>query len=199
MDAHYPEVWRMGGIARLLERGAVGVIPTDTVYAFVCDCSSKKAIERIYSLKNMDPKKPLSMMCKDIRMISQWTRGIPNEWYRTIRRVLPGPYTFILNASQQTPRIMLNQRREVGVRVPDDPICQALLEELERPLLCSSVRTLEDSVWNDPGRISESFGNRLDFVVDGNERMAEPSTVIDLTDGEAVIIRHGKGSTELFE
>lgn len=199
MDPHYPEVWRMGEIARLIEQGAVGVIPTDTVYAFVCDSTSKKAVERIYSLKNMDPKKPLSLMCKDISDVSRWTRGFPNHWFRTIRRCLPGPYTFIVSASQQTPRPMLKKRREIGVRIPEDEICMALLEELDRPLLCSSVRTPEDSFWNAPAHISESFGNRLDFVVDGGERYADPSTVIDLTDGDADIIRHGKGSTELFE
>jgi len=94
---------------------------------------------------------------------------------------------------------MLKKRREIGVRIPDDLICQALLEELDRPLLCSSVRTPEDSFWNDPAKISESFGNRLDFVVDGGERFADPSTVINLTGGDAEIIRRGKGSTDLFE
>ncbi|HIA03299.1 MAG TPA: threonylcarbamoyl-AMP synthase [Myxococcales bacterium] len=199
MDPDYPEVWRMGEIARLVEKGAVGVIPTDTVYAFVCDCTSKKAIERIYGLKNLDPKKPLSMICKDISEVSRWTRGFPHNWFRTMRRCLPGPYTFIVSANQQTPRIMLKKRREIGVRIPDDLICQALLEELDRPLLCSSVRTPEDSFWNDPAKISESFGNRLDFVVDGGERFADPSTVINLTGGDAEIIRRGKGSTDLFE
>ena len=199
LDSDFPEIWRVGEIAAIVRNGGLGVIPTDTVYAFVCDISSKQAIERLYHLKNMDPKQPLAMMCHDLSQISQWTRGFPNHIFRQIRRCLPGPYTFIVKASRETPRILLKKkRREVGVRIPNDPVCQALLEELDRPLLCSSVRTGDNSVWNDPARISETYSSRIDFVIDAGERLAEPSTIIDLTDNVPVLVRHGKGDPDLF-
>lgn len=190
----------MGEIARLLRNGAVGVIPTDTVYAFVCDIHDKTAIERLYQLKKMDHKKPLSMMCRDFADVANWTRGFPSPLYRAMKRCLPGPYTFILRASSTTPRTMLKKkRREIGVRIPDDPICQSLLEEMEMPLLCSSVRTQDDLPWNDPAKIADTYGSRIDFVVDGGERTIDPSTVIDLTSNQPELIRRGKGDTTLFE
>ena len=199
LDPDYPEVWRMGEIARLIADGGVGVIPTDTVYAFVCDVGNRKAIERLYAVKQMDPKKPTSIMCRDMSMVSTYVKPVHSTNFRAMRRSLPGPYTFILRASSQIPRLMLRKRRTIGVRIPDDEVCTALMEELDRPLLCSSVRTVDDSHWNQPVFIAERFGARLDFVVDGGERLVEPSTVVDLTGSEPEIIREGKGDIELFE
>lgn len=199
IDGEYPELWRLDAVARAVREGGLGVIPTDTVYAFVCGIGSKRAIERLYRVKELDQKKPLSILCQDLRAVSEYTRGIPTSAYRAMKRCLPGPYTFILKASSQVPRIMLRKRRTVGVRVPDDDICAALLQALDEPLLCSSVRTKDDSFWNDPAQISDEFGKRLDFVVDGGERLAEPSTVIDLTGRVAEVIREGKGDPTLFD
>jgi tRNA threonylcarbamoyl adenosine modification protein (Sua5/YciO/YrdC/YwlC family) len=193
------DLWRLESVVRSLRDGGLGVIPTDTVYAFVCSITSKKAIERLYSIKKMDERKPLSIICHDFSMVSQYTHGFPNSWFRVARRCLPGPYTFILRANNQIPRLMLRKRRTVGVRIPNDPVCLALLSELDAPLLCSSVRTDNDSFWNVPAAISEAYGNRLDFVVDAGERLAEPSSVIDLTDNDPVVIRQGKGDLEPFE
>ncbi len=200
LDPDYPEVWHLGAIAKKLAAGAVGVIPTDTVYAFVCDVGNKEAIEKLYRIKQMDQKKPLSILCKDLAAISEYTRGIRNGHYRALKRCLPGAFTFILQAGPPVPKLMLTgKRKEIGVRVPDDVICTALLEDLERPLLCTSVRTAEDSFWNNPAEINEEYGRRLDFIVDGGVRVIEPSTVIDLTEDEPVVIRHGKGDATLFE
>ena len=199
IDEDYPDVWRLAPVAAQLARGAVGVIPTDTVYAFVCDIGHRNAIERLYQIKNIHPTKPLSILCHDLSMISEYARAIPNTHFRAIRRCLPGPYTFIVNASTLVPRIMLRKRRTIGIRIPDDPICAALLEDLERPLLCTSVRTPDDSFWNSPAEIEEKYGKRLDFVVDGGKRLAEPSTVVDVTGSYPEVIRDGKGDIELFE
>ena len=200
LDPDYPELWQLGAIAKKLGAGAVGVIPTDTVYAFVCDVGDKDAIERLYRVKQLDPKKPLSLLCKDLAAISEYTKGLRNSHYRAMRRCLPGPFTFILQAGAPVPKLMLTgKRREIGVRVPDDVICAALLGDLERPLLCTSVRTPEDSFWNNPAEINETYGKRLDFIIDGGQRFAEPSTVIDLTEEDPVIVRHGKGDPDLFE
>ncbi len=200
LDADYPEVWNLGPISKKLASGGVGVIPTDTVYAFVCDLGNKEAIERLYDIKEIDPKKPLAILCKDLAMVSEYTRGIHNNHFRAMRRCVPGPYTFILHAGTSIPKLMLTgKRKEIGVRIPDDPICSALLEGLTRPLLCSSVMGPEDSYWINPAEIAETYAKRLDFVVDGGERLVEPSTVVDLTGEEPVIVRHGKGDPSLFE
>jgi len=199
LDRDYPEVWELRSIVKLLQGGGLGVIPTDTNYAFVCDVADRNAVERLYRVKGLDAKKPLSILCRDDRMISTYTRGLATSSFRAMRRCLPGPFTFILKASGDIPRTTLRKRKTVGIRVPDDQICAALLEDLERPLLCTSVRTEDDSFWNNPAQISEMYGKRLDFVVDGGERLAEPSTVIDLTGSDPEIIRVGKGDPDLFE
>ncbi len=198
VDPDY-ELWKLGPIAKKLSSGGVGVIPTDTVYAFVCDLGDKAAIERLYAIKQLDPKKPLAILCKDLAAIAEYTRGVPNNHFRALRRCVPGPFTFILQASAAVPKLMLTgKRRELGVRIPADPICHELLEQLERPLLCTSVRAPDDSFWNNPAEIADTYGKRLDFVVDGGERLYEPSTVISLLEDEPEVLRLGKGDPELF-
>ena len=199
LDHDYPELWKLAAVAQRIKGGALGVVPTDSVYAFVCDPENKGATERLYRLKEMDPKKPLSILCRDIAMVSVYTRGFPNTVFRAARRCLPGPYTFILPVTSGFPRHLLGKRREVGVRVPADPVCQALLEDLDRPLLASSVRTVDDRYWTSPAEIDDEFGSRIDFVVDGGERVGAPSTVIDLTGDDPVVLRHGQGDASLFE
>jgi len=199
LDPDYPEVWRMDEVARLVRNDALGVIPTDTVYAFVCDIGSRSAIERLYAVKELSPTKPLSILVRDLAMASEYTRGLPTSAFRALKRCLPGPYTFIMKAGSSVPKIMLRKRKTIGVRIPDDEICGALRESLDRPLLCSSVRTADDSFWNNPAQISEKFGARLDFVVDGGQRLAEPSTVIELTGREPEVIRQGKGDASFFD
>jgi len=193
------DMWRLDPVSQLLREGGVGVIPTDTVYAFVCAIHHKRTIERLYQIKKLDLRKPLSILCSDFSMVSQFTRGFPNAWFRIAKRCLPGPYTFILPANNQIPRLMLRKRREIGIRIPDDPVCQKLIADLQSPLLCSSVRTQENSFWNIPAEIEASYGKRLDFVVDAGERLADPSSVISLTDGAPQIIRSGKGDITPFE
>ncbi len=193
------DMWRLAPIVQILRKGGLGVIPTDTVYAFVCAIDNKRTIERLYQIKKLDIRKPLSILCNDFSMVSQFTRGFPNTWFRIVRRCLPGPYTFILPANTQIPRLMLRKRREIGIRIPADPVCQTLINELQSPLLCTSVRTPADSFWNIPAEIEASFGKRLDFVVDAGERFAEPSSVISLCDSTPHIIREGKGDISPFE
>ncbi len=199
LDGEYPELWKLADVARRVEQGDVGVIPTDTCYAFVCSVRHKKSIERLYRLKDLDPKKPLSILCTDLRMVSEYTRGMHTSAYRVLKRCLPGPYTFILKAGGELPKIMTRKRKTVGVRIPDDPICEAMFEDVEAPLLCTSVRTPDDAFWTDPAAIADTFGPRLDFVVDGGERLADPSTVVDFTEQDPVVLRAGKGDVAPFE
>jgi tRNA threonylcarbamoyl adenosine modification protein (Sua5/YciO/YrdC/YwlC family) len=201
LDPYHPELWKLAEIARLISNGALGVVPTDTTYAFVCDCRSKKAVQRLYQIKNLSPNRPLSIICPDLRSLADNTRSVPTSAYRILKRCLPGPYTFIVKAGGSLPRLMtLKQKRKtVGIRIPDDPICQAIMQELDFPLLCSSVKTEDDSIWNSPAEIYEKYGKRIDFVVDGGERLVEPSTVIDFSEGTPEIIRVGKGDPSFFE
>ena len=198
LDRDYPEIWQLTPVVKAIQSGGLGVIPTDTTYAFVCDVEARDAIDRLYRIKELNPKKPLSLICHDDRMVARYTRGLTTSNFRAMKRCLPGPFTFILKASNDIPRSTLRKRKTVGIRVPNDEICMALLEDLDRPLLCSSVRTEDDSYWNYPAQISETYGKRLDFVVDGGERLAEPSTVIDLTGRDPEMIREGKGDPDLF-
>ena len=199
LDPDYPEVWKLAPVLGVLRDGGLGVIPTDTNYAFCCLVGQRGALERLYQIKDMARQKPLSIVCRDLQMVSEYTRGFPHQAFRTVRRCLPGPYTFILNANSQLPKVMLRKRREVGVRIPDDPVVTALMEELDVPLVCSSVRTDDESFWNRPAEIAERYGKRLDFVVDAGERLAEPSTVVDLTGEESEVIRVGKGDASPFQ
>jgi tRNA threonylcarbamoyl adenosine modification protein (Sua5/YciO/YrdC/YwlC family) len=169
------------------------VIPTDTVYAFACAFSNPQAVERMYEVKGITPSKRLSLLVPDIATASRFTRGITNSVFRAMRRVLPGPYTFIFAASTEVPRIMLRKRRTVGIRLPDNAIALAILAEFGEPLLTTSVRGSGDEFLVDPATIDDDLGSQVDMVVGGGLLGNEPSTIVDLSGLEPVIVREGKG------
>ncbi len=202
IDPVQPEPWLLVRAIHALRRGGVVVMPTDTVYGLTCSIGYPAAIERIYALKDMDPKKPLSMLVADLRMASRYAKGISTPVYRMMKRVLPGPYTFIFEATAEVPKIMLRRRKTIGIRIPDNPIALALLEELGEPLLTTSIRTAEDEIVNDPEEIERTYDRRIDLVVDGGPLLPVPSTVVDFSSGEPVLIRQGRGDVaalEIFE
>jgi tRNA threonylcarbamoyl adenosine modification protein (Sua5/YciO/YrdC/YwlC family) len=202
IDPVSPEPWLVARAAETLRRGGVAIIPTDTVYGLACGISHGRAVERIYSLKEMDPKKPLALLVGDMTMAGIYARGVTTPYFRLMKRVLPGPYTFIFEASPAVPKIMLRKRRTIGLRMPDHPITLALLAELDEPLLTTSVRTPDDQWVIDPIEIESAFDRRVDLVVDGGPLVATPSTVVDLSGDVPVLVREGKGSVaalELFE
>eukprot|EP00667_Euglena_gracilis_P018398 EG_transcript_19536 len=186
----------------ILQQGGLGIIPTDTSYAFVCNVHSRQGVERIFQIKNVtNEKKPLSILCKDISTISKYAAELTNQNYKLLKRCLPGPYTFILPASNEVPRVWLNhkshektwKRKEIGVRMPDDEVCQALLGLLDAPLLCSTV---EPDKGLDPFVIEESYHNQLDFIVAAGVRgsdFGEFSSVVDITTETPRLIRKGLG------
>lgn len=183
--------------AQKISGGGVAVVPTDTVYAIVCGVDDRNAAQKIYRIKGLessDITKPLSVLCCDLASVSEYTRGMSNSAYRVMRRVLPGPYTFILNASKRIPAAALQGRKTIGIRIPDHPVVLALLRELNSPLLATSVVHDDDSLLDDPVAISVRLGRDVDLVVDAGPIFPEPSTIIDYTSGEAVILRTGKGS-----
>lgn len=199
IDPVEPESWLVGRAASVLRRGGVVVLPTDTVYGITCSLNKPEAIERLYSLKGITPSKRLSILVADIATAARYARGITNPVFRMMRRVLPGPYTFIFQATSEVPRIMRHTRRTVGIRIPDCPIVAALLAELDEPMLSTSVRNSHDEFVLDPAEIEESMRAQVDMVVGGGLLVNEPSTVVDLSGDEPVLVREGKGDVSALE
>jgi tRNA threonylcarbamoyl adenosine modification protein (Sua5/YciO/YrdC/YwlC family) len=199
IDPVEPEPWLLARAAQVLRGGGIVVMPTDTVYGLTCGITHHDAIRRIYKLKDMDPKKPLSVLVSDMSMVGRFAKGVSTPAYRLLKRVLPGPYTFIFEASPEVPKIMLRKRRTIGIRMPDNPIALALLEEMGEPLLSSSIRDPEHDFVNNPDEIERSLGSDVEMVIDGGILLPVPSTVVDLSDDEPTLIRDGKGDVDTLE
>lgn len=202
IDPEHPEPWLIARVVQALRRSGVVVLPTDTVYGLACSLDDPEAAKRLYEVKEIGPAKRLSIMVEDIATAARYTRGISNSVFRAMRRVLPGPYVFIFQASQEVPKIMLRKRRTIGVRCPAAPIVQAVLAELGCPLLTTSIQNERHEFLLDPVEIDEDLGDRVDLVVGGGTLPDEPSTVVDLTGDEPVLVRPGKGDVAalgLFE
>lgn len=181
-------------VVRALRDGALVVYPTDTVYAIGCDALNVRAVERICKLKGVNPQKSnLSIVCADLSNLSEYAQ-VSNAAFRLMRRNLPGPFTFILPTSHRLPKVYKN-RREVGVRVPDNSIVQALVQALGAPLLTMSVHDEDEMLEysTDPELIDEKYDGVVDIVVDGGYGGAEPSTVVNCMDDAFEVIRQGKG------
>ena len=185
-------------VVEVLKKGALIGYPTDTIYGIGCDLLNKDAIEKIYRLKKHDRKKPLSFICSGLNDISQYAR-ISNYAYKTMKRLLPGPYTFVLEATKFVPSIAMTKQKTVGIRVPDNPICLAIVERLGHPIISTSVYKANEGLYSDPGDIEEKFGKQLGLVIDGGIIVAEHSSIIDLVNEEPVVLRRGKGDVSLFE
>jgi tRNA threonylcarbamoyl adenosine modification protein (Sua5/YciO/YrdC/YwlC family) len=188
-------------ILATLRSGGVIIYPTDTVYALGCDFTQQKAVERVARLKGLNPEKAqFSFVCSDLSHLSRFTRPIPNNIFRIMKRVLPGPYTFILEANNNVPRMLKqNTKKTVGIRVPDNAICRAIVEALGNPLISTSVIDEHDEIVEylaDPETISERFGDKVDIVIDGGYGNLYPSTLVDCSGGEVEVIREGLGSLE---
>ena len=177
----------------VLQRGGLIAFPTDTGYAIGCDLYSKKSIDRIYFIKRRDRKKPLSFICADLKELSQFAI-VSNRVYRDMRRLLPGPYTFVLPATRLVPKLLVSSRSSVGIRVPANPIAQALVNSLRHPIVGTSCATPEGVPLLDPEEIERVYGKSLQVIMDGGPVPSEPSTVIDFSVAEPVILREGKGS-----
>ena len=180
----------------ILEDGGIIIFPTDTIYAYGCDIRDKRAIERIYRLKKMDKKKPLSFIFSSLSEISAYTRNISDEHFKIMKKALPGPYTFILNASKLVPGIVVTNQKTIGVRIPDHNIPLDLVRALGRPVLTTSINTSEGEYLINPGDLEKVFRNEVDLVLDAGPKISSPSTVVDMSKGGVEIIREGKG--ELF-
>jgi tRNA threonylcarbamoyl adenosine modification protein (Sua5/YciO/YrdC/YwlC family) len=178
--------------ADVLREGGLILYPTDSVYGLGCDLFNKNAVEKIYQCKGNDKRKLLSILCPDLKGITEYAY-VSNPAYKIMKHLLPGPYTFILNASKQVPKILLEKRKTVGIRVPDNVVCQALLSEFGRPIINTSACLRDQEYLSDPEEIAATFGRLADLFLDVGPGGLEPSTIIDFTEQEPIVIRQGKG------
>jgi tRNA threonylcarbamoyl adenosine modification protein (Sua5/YciO/YrdC/YwlC family) len=197
INSQNPQLRLIKKAADILRDGGIIIYPTDTVYGLGCDLSNKKGIEKIYELKKRNRKQPLSFVCSDLRHISEYAI-VTDYAYRTMKRLLPGAYTFILEASRLVPKIILQKRSTTGIRVPDNQICLSLIKELGQPIISTSVKTEQGETLGDPSVIKEYFGRTVDLIIDSGIIMPQPSSVISLVDDNIEIIRIGKGDISAF-
>lgn len=187
-----PQQRKIDHVVDLLRQGGVIAYPTDTIYGIGCDITNKKAIERVYQIKQWPKHKPFSFICSDLKNISHYAK-VSNYAYKTMRRLLPGPYTFILEGSNQVPKMMLTKRKTAGIRVPAHPICHSLINTLGNPVISTSAATQEGDLFNEPWLINDYFGKRIDLVVDGGAVPGAPSSVVSLIGDEPDVLRAGLG------
>ncbi|MFA7176965.1 MAG: L-threonylcarbamoyladenylate synthase [Smithellaceae bacterium] len=197
INSQNPQMRLIRKATDVLRDGGIIIYPTDTVYGLGCDLSNKRGIEKIYEIKRRNKKRPLSFVCSDLKHISQYAL-VTDYAYKTMKRFLPGPYTFILEASRLVPRIILPKRPTTGIRVPDNQICLALIRELGQPIISTSVQTLDGEDLGDPVIINEHFGRVVDLIIDGGIIVPEPSSVVSLVDDRIEVLRTGKGDVSAF-
>lgn len=186
----------------VLIKGGLIIYPTDTVYAIGCDIASSKALERMARIKGVKPEKAnFSLICHDLSQLSDYCKPITNHVFKLMKRVLPGPYTFILNANSNVPKIFQSSKKTIGIRVPDNSIARALVKELGHPIASTSVHDDDEIIeyTTDPELIHEKYEEKVDLVIDAGYGDNEPSTVLDCTGDEVSIVREGKGSIEGIE
>ena len=193
-----PQQRLIARVVDILKNGGVVVYPTDTFYGIGCDIMNKKAIEKIYQIKQRNKSKPFSFICSDLKNISLYAK-VSNYAYKTMKRLLPGPYTFILAGSKLVPKIMLTKRKTAGIRVPDNQICLNLVKELGNPVITTSATMPDGTIFHDASLIHDYFGNRVDAVIDGSIVPGQPSSVIMLINDIPEILRKGLGDVSSFE
>jgi tRNA threonylcarbamoyl adenosine modification protein (Sua5/YciO/YrdC/YwlC family) len=196
--AETPHQKQINHAAKILKNGGVVVYPTDTIYGLAADIYNKSAIERIFKIKKVSNQKLLSLIFPDLKQIADWVH-VPNNVFRTMKRVLPGKYTFVLPASKEVPKSLLKKRRTMGIRVPDNEVSRRLVEALGNPLVSTSVPKGEDDFFTDPDLIADQFMHEIDLILDAGVMPNLPSTVVDYTTDPPEVIREGAGDVdELF-
>jgi tRNA threonylcarbamoyl adenosine modification protein (Sua5/YciO/YrdC/YwlC family) len=193
INPRHPEPRKIGQALAVLERGGLIAYPTDTVYGLGCDLMNKQAVERLYVVKNMQKNKSLAFICHDLSDIAKY--AVVDNWaYRILKHFLPGPYTFILPATREVPKMVLSKQKTVGIRVPDHPVVTTLARELGRPIISSTAAPPGEDAMIDPSEIDDRF--RLDLVLDGGVCGLIPTTVVDLSEGQVQIVREGAGAID---
>lgn len=192
INRDFPQPRSIKKVVQILKDGGVIAYPTDTIYGIGCDIFNKNGIEKIYQVKKREKNKPMSFICADLSDISQYAI-VSNYAYRIMRRCLPGPYTFVLEASSKTPKKIMSKRKTVGIRIPDHKICLAIVAELGHPLITTSANISTEEELNNPDDIEGKLGHLLDLIIDEGPLISEPSTIVDLTGDSPAVLREGKG------
>ncbi|RPH36272.1 threonylcarbamoyl-AMP synthase [bacterium] len=195
-----PEPRLIKKAAEILAAGGIVIYPTDTVYGLGCSVENKNAIEKIYLIKRQRTDKPFSFICSDLTHISEYAR-VSNAAFKTMKHLIPGPYTFILPTARMKalPKILVSRRKSVGIRVPNSKVALALVRQLGHPILSTSVTTEDGELLNDPALIGEHFNNIVDMIIDGGVLTSEPSTILDLTEETPVVVRQGAGDVPMLQ
>ncbi|MCF6265966.1 MAG: threonylcarbamoyl-AMP synthase [Desulfuromusa sp.] len=185
-------------VVECLRQGGVIIYPTDTTYGIGCDIFNRKGIKEIFQIKHRDKRKPFSFICNDLAEISNYAQ-VSNFAFKVMKRHLPGAYTFVLDATKIVPDSLSTKQKTVGVRMPENEICRAIVKELGHPLVTTSANTSGEATPQDPREIDDRMGHLVDFVIDGGISMGDASTVISLLDDQIEIIRQGSGDTSWIE
>ena len=188
-------------VVEILRTGGIIIYPTDTVYGLGCDITNQKAIEKVCKLKGIKPEKAnFSFICYDLSHISEYIKPIENSTFRVLKKALPGPFTFIFNASNKVPKLLSSNKKTVGIRVPDNNIAREIVKQLGNPIISTSIHDEDEIIEysTDPELIHEKFEDKVDIVIDGGYGDNLASTVVDCTEDSFEIIRQGKGELEEF-
>ena len=191
-----PNQKEIDNIVSILSKGGLVIYPTDTIYAIGCDLLNSKGLEAISKIKGVKPEKAnFSLICYDLSHISDFTKPLDNSTFKLMKRVLPGPFTFILNASNSVPRIFKSKRKTIGIRIPDNNIARTIVKELGRPLVTSSIHDDDEIIeyTTDPELIHEKYKDKVEVVINGGYGTNIASTIVDCTQNEPEIIRQGVG------
>lgn len=197
-----PEPRKIKQAADILRSGGIIVYPTDTVYGLGCDILNHQAVEKVCKIRHLDPTKAmLSLICKDLSQVSEYAWQLDNQVFRLLKKNLPGPFTFILKSGNSVPKLFKNKKRTIGIRIPNNPIALALVEEMGRPILSTSMKMDSeaddfDEYLTDPFEFREHFEKITDLVIDGGLGGQEPSTLVDCSKSEIEIVRQGAGNLE---
>jgi len=196
-----PEKKKLDEVIKILRKGGIIIYPTDTVYSMACDLMNRKAVERMAQLKGVKIEKAnFSLICHDLSHISDYTVQFSNPTYKLMKKALPGPFTFILNANNSVPKLFQAKKKTIGIRVPNNNIARTLVKELGNPLISTSVHG-DDEILEyitDPELIYEKYQNKVDIVIDGGYGKNEASTIIDCTSNEPIVIREGIGQIDFI-
>ncbi len=197
-----PDKRKVDQVIKTLKKGGIIIYPTDTVYSMACDLTNRKAVERMAQIKGIKVEKAnFSLICFDLSHISDYTVQFSNAIYKLMKRALPGPFTFILDANTSVPKLFKSKKKTIGIRVPDNNIARTLVQELGNPLISTSVHDDDDDILEyitDPELIHERFEKIVDLVIDGGFGKNEASTIIDCTGNEPEVIREGLGSLSVL-
>lgn len=194
-----PQLRLIKQAAQIIHGGGLVALPTDSCYALVCHLDDKDAVTRLRRIRGVDDKHHLTLLCRDLSEIAEYAK-IDNAQYRLLKAATPGPYTFILEATREVPRRVSHpSRKTIGLRVPENPIAQALLEELGQPLLSTTlILPPDEAALSDPDLIRERLERQIELIIDGGACSLEPTSVVDLSEGEPQLLRQGRGDVSMF-